>query len=170
MRRFNRIGKDFEHRVASAGARELPTGANNETKILSTAVLTKSCAKRNPACSLAAWNLSSRSLEVRTPESIGSSRASREELPIFICMPNDARTTGLLLHTSYPSLLSNVYIPRFLLDLSCAPLSFAGLARFVPLFAKRRCFREWRQRQVFSYLSADKSEDCHAKKTSNPVR
>ncbi len=40
----------------------------------------------------------------------------------------------------------------------------------VPQFAKRGCFRERRQRQVFSCLSADKSEDCHAKKTSNPVR
>ena len=69
-----------------------------------------------------------------------------------------------------PSLLSNVYIPRILLDLSCAPMSFARLARFVPLLAKRRCFRERRQRQVFSCLSADKSEDCDAKKTSNPVR
>ena len=70
----------------------------------------------------------------------------------------------------FPSLLSNVYIPRFLLDLSSAPLSFCGLARFVPLFAKRRCFRERRQRQIVSCLSADKSEDWHAKKTPNPVR
>jgi hypothetical protein len=76
----------------------------------------------------------------------------------------------LFLHTWCPSLLSNVYIPRLLLNLSCALLSFASLARFVPLFGKRRCFREWRQRQVFSCSSADKSEDRHAKKTSNPVR
>jgi hypothetical protein len=81
-----------------------------------------------------------------------------------------ARTTGLFLHTWCSSLLGNVYIPGLRLDLSCAPLSYASVARFVPQFAKRRCFRERRQRQVFSCLSADKSEDCHAKKTSNPVR
>jgi hypothetical protein len=57
--RLDRIGKDFEHRVALARARDLPTGANNETKVLNTAVLTKSCAKGNPACSLAARNTSS---------------------------------------------------------------------------------------------------------------
>jgi hypothetical protein len=38
----------------------LPTGANDERKVLSTAVLTKSCAKSNPDCSLAAWKSDSR--------------------------------------------------------------------------------------------------------------
>ena len=52
---------------------------------------------------------------------------------------------ALFLHTWCSSLLSNVYIPKLLLDLSSAPLSFVSLARFVPLFAKRRCFRERRK-------------------------
>jgi hypothetical protein len=60
--------------------------------------------------------------------------------------------------------ISNVYIPRLLLDLSAAPLSFLSLARFVPVFAKRRCFRERHERQVFSCLSADKSEDVPCQK------
>jgi hypothetical protein len=36
-----------------ARARDLPTGANNERNVFGTTVLTKSCAKGNPACSLA---------------------------------------------------------------------------------------------------------------------
>jgi hypothetical protein len=75
----------------------------------------------------------------------------------------------LFLHTWCSSLLSNVYIPKLLLDLSSAPLSFCEFGTIRATVAKRRCFRERRQRQVFSCLSADKSEDCHGKKTFNPV-
>jgi hypothetical protein len=49
-----------------ARANDLPTGANEVRKVLSTAVLTKSCAKGNPACSLAARNTSSRSFGSQT--------------------------------------------------------------------------------------------------------
>jgi hypothetical protein len=153
-----------------AGARDLPTGANSERSAFSTAVLTKSCAKCNPA------RLRQRThyLEVSKPWKSVSPvesflRDSRMENCRSLSVSNDG-PARLFLHTWCSSLLSNVYIPRLLLDLSSAPLSFASLARFVPLSRKRRCFREGCQRQVFSCLSADKSEDCHAKKTSNPVR
>jgi len=52
-------GKTLSTGSRVARAKNLPTGANNETKVLNTAVLTKSCAKGNPACSLAARNTSS---------------------------------------------------------------------------------------------------------------
>lgn len=64
-------GKTLSTVSRVARARGLPTGANNERKVLDTAVLTKPSAKGNPACSLAARNTSSRSLGRPTPESIG---------------------------------------------------------------------------------------------------
>ena len=50
--RLDRIGKDFEHRVACGQSKGLPTGANNERNVFSTAVLTKSCAKVIPLARL----------------------------------------------------------------------------------------------------------------------
>jgi hypothetical protein len=74
-----------------ATARDLPTGANNERSAFSTAVLTKSCAKCNPA-RLRRGTRHLEALEVRTPESIVPSRLSHGELPIVVCMRSDART------------------------------------------------------------------------------
>jgi hypothetical protein len=54
--------RDFQHGVACGHSQGLPTGANIERNVFTTAVLTKSCAESNPVCSLAGRNTSSRSL------------------------------------------------------------------------------------------------------------
>jgi hypothetical protein len=43
-------GKPLSTVSRVARERDLPTGANNERRVLGTALLTKSCAKGNPAC------------------------------------------------------------------------------------------------------------------------
>ncbi len=97
--RLDRIGKDFEHRVALARARDLPTGANNERNVFSTAVLNKSCAKRYSR-SLAARNTSSRSLGSQDSRIDRSPRESRMEncRSLSVCQMTLTRYRAVFTH------------------------------------------------------------------------